>query len=155
MQALAVTGELTEGTRRALGAIWTTPPTPCAPSMRESMAVSKLNDLLMQFDYPDANVHAEKRSATTTPTQKLFLLNSPLSCKSGLVAKWQRACRRSRAPNEEQVTAAYRLLFAREPDSTERAVALNFLRKPGTAAIPQWERYAQLLLASNEMLYVD
>src|SRR5204863_2446119 len=26
----------------------------------------KLNDLLMQFDYPDANVHAEKRSVTTT-----------------------------------------------------------------------------------------
>src|SRR3989454_7656694 len=37
----------------------------------------KLNDLLMQFDYPDANVHAEKRSTTTTATQKLFVLNSP------------------------------------------------------------------------------
>src|SRR5262249_32611338 len=37
----------------------------------------KLDDLLMQWDYPDANVHAEKRSATTTPMQKLFVLNSP------------------------------------------------------------------------------
>ena len=37
----------------------------------------KLNDLLMQFDYPDANVHAEQRAVTTTPMQKLFVLNSP------------------------------------------------------------------------------
>jgi len=29
----------------------------------------KLNDLLMQFDYPDANVHAEQRSITTTAIQ--------------------------------------------------------------------------------------
>src|SRR6185436_19723364 len=37
----------------------------------------QLNSLLMQFDYPDANVHAEKRSNTTTAMQKLFALNSP------------------------------------------------------------------------------
>ncbi|HEV8542439.1 MAG TPA: DUF1549 and DUF1553 domain-containing protein, partial [Verrucomicrobiae bacterium] len=37
----------------------------------------KLNDTFMQFDYPDANVHAEKRTVTTTPIQKLFMLNSP------------------------------------------------------------------------------
>jgi hypothetical protein len=48
----------------------------------------KLADLLMQFDYPDANVHAEKRAVTTTPIQKLFLLNSPFI---------QRCCNRSRA----------------------------------------------------------
>src|SRR6185295_18004037 len=37
----------------------------------------KLNDMLVQFDYPDANVHAEKRAVTTTALQKLFVLNSP------------------------------------------------------------------------------
>jgi len=37
----------------------------------------KLNDVLMQFDYPDANVHAEWRSVTSTPMQKLFVLNGP------------------------------------------------------------------------------
>ncbi|MGZ8901263.1 MAG: DUF1549 and DUF1553 domain-containing protein, partial [Limisphaerales bacterium] len=37
----------------------------------------KLQDTLMQFDYPDANVHAERRANTTTPTQKLYLLNNP------------------------------------------------------------------------------
>src|SRR5207244_11605667 len=37
----------------------------------------KLNDLLMQFDYPAATVHAEKRCVTSTAIQKLFVLNSP------------------------------------------------------------------------------
>ncbi|HTD67047.1 MAG TPA: DUF1549 and DUF1553 domain-containing protein, partial [Candidatus Limnocylindria bacterium] len=36
----------------------------------------QLNGTLMQFDYPDANVHAEKRATTTTATQKLYALNS-------------------------------------------------------------------------------
>ncbi|MDP6795352.1 MAG: DUF1549 and DUF1553 domain-containing protein, partial [Verrucomicrobiota bacterium] len=36
----------------------------------------KLNDMLMQFDYPDPNVHAAKRSATTTAMQKLFVMNN-------------------------------------------------------------------------------
>jgi hypothetical protein len=34
-------------------------------------------------------------------------------------------------------------------------LALEFLRKPGTPEMTRWEQYAQLLLASNEMLYVD
>ncbi len=37
----------------------------------------------MQFDYPDANVHAEKRSVTITPMQKLFMLNSPFMVEAG------------------------------------------------------------------------
>ena len=46
----------------------------------------QLNSMLMQFDYPDANVHAESRSTTTTAMQKLFALNSPfiLDCAKSL-----------------------------------------------------------------------
>ena len=107
----------------------------------------------MQFDYPDANVHAEKRSATITPTQKLFLLNSAFMQKraAALGARLQAI----EATDEERITTAYRLLFSRLPDDEERALGLNFLRQPDTAEMPPWDRYAQLLLASNEMLYVD
>jgi hypothetical protein len=113
----------------------------------------QLNELLMQFDYPDANVHAEKRSVTTTPMQKLFILNSPfmLQHAAALAARIQGAAE----TDEDRVTFAYRLLFAREPDDAERALALDFLRQPNPAETTQWERYAQILLASNEMLYVD
>ena len=50
---------------------------------------------------------------------------------------------------------AYWLLFGREPEPTELKLALEFLRKPGTSEVTRWEQFAQLLLASNEMLYVD
>ena len=114
----------------------------------------KLNDLLMQFDYPDANVHAEKRSVTTTAGQKLFMLNSPfmLSQARALAARLKANPAES---DRSRVQRAYRLLFGREPEETEAKLALEFLRKPGTPEMTRWEQYAQLLLASSEMLYVD
>ncbi len=114
----------------------------------------KLNDLLMQFDYPDANVHAEKRSATITPTQKLFLLNSRF-VHARAVALASRLHTIAGEDEEMRLNAAGRLLFARVPDERERSLALDFLRQTGHADFILWERYLQLLLASNEMLYVD
>ncbi|MEW6302612.1 MAG: DUF1549 and DUF1553 domain-containing protein [Verrucomicrobiota bacterium] len=112
----------------------------------------KLNDLLMQFDYPDANVHAEKRATTTTAMQKLFLLNSPFVIGE---AKALAARLAEESSDSARVRRAYEWLFAREPDRTELKVALEFLRKPGAPEMSRWEQYAQMLLASNEMLYVD
>jgi len=114
----------------------------------------KLNDLLMQFDYPDANVHAEKRSVTTTASQKLFMLNSPfmLTQARALAA---RLGADPAASDRSRVERAYRLLFGRQPEETGVKLALEFLHKPGAPEMTRWEQYAQLLLASNEMLYVD
>jgi hypothetical protein len=114
----------------------------------------KLNDMLVQFDYPDANVHAEKRAVTTTPTQKLFLLNSPFMMERahGLA---ERLTSRSRESNRSRIQQAYQLLFAREPERAEVNVALEFLGKPPVGRMSRWEQYAQILLASNEMFYVD
>jgi len=114
----------------------------------------KLNDLLMQFDYPDANVHAEKRSVTTTASQKLFMLNSPfmLSQAKALAARLEANPAES---NRSRVQRVYRLLFSRPPEESELKLALEFLKKPDAPEMTRWEEYAQLLLASNEMLYVD
>ena len=148
---LYVAGELSEGPRGRSREL-------SDPLNRERTVYARvsrlqLNELLMQFDYPDANVHAEKRSVTTTPMQKLFLLNSPfmLQQAAALAARIQGAAE----TEEDRVRFASRLLFAREPDDRERALALDFLRQPSPAETTQWERYAQMLLASNEMLYVD
>ena len=54
-----------------------------------------------------------------------------------------------------RVERAYLVLFAREPDRAEMKLALEFLHRPATAEMSRWEQYAQMLLASNEMLYVD
>ena len=114
----------------------------------------QLNSVMMQFDYPDANVHAEKRATTTTAMQKLFVLNSPFMLERAKTL----AAKLTSNPKESErsrVERAYHLLFAREPDRTEMKLALEFLRRPATVEMGRWEQYAQMLLASNEMLYVD
>jgi hypothetical protein len=116
----------------------------------------KLNDLLMQFDYPDANIHAEQRSGTNTATQKLFMLNSPF-----MVAQSKALAARlaAEAPGDDaaRVRLAFRMLAAREPDADEVRLALDFLRRPQSqsAGMTRWEQYAQVLLVSNEASYVD
>jgi len=114
----------------------------------------KLNDLLMQLDYPDANVHAEKRSVTTTPMQKLYMLNSPLmQAQARDLAT--RITAISGVSETSRVQRVYRLLYGRDPQPAELSLALEYLQKPEAQGMPRWERYAQVLLVANEMLYVD
>ena len=149
---LAITGELTE----APGA--KSQPIDAPDNHRRTVyaGVSRLqlNDMLIQFDYPDANVHAERRSVTTTPMQKLFVLNSPFMQKRAAALATRLA---AAVPGDDaaRVTFAYRLLFSREPDNEERALAAKFLSGGAHEKMPRWEQYAQALLASNELLYVD
>jgi hypothetical protein len=65
---------------------------------------------------------------------------------------------KSAAPDDEgRIREAYRLLYGRAPDAGEVEPALEFLRRanPEDAGLTRWEQYAQVLIASNEALYVD
>jgi TorA maturation chaperone TorD len=85
--------------------------------------------------------------------QKLFVLNGPFVLGQ---AKALAARVAAEAPDDEaRVLRAYQLLFAREPDREELDLAVAFLRQTDESAVSRWERYAQVLLASNEALYVD
>lgn len=114
----------------------------------------ELNKTLMLFDYPDANVHAARRSTSTTPTQKLYVMNSPFIIEQS--KQLARRIQQSGADDAARIRHAYILLFAREPEAEELAIAREFLQQPATEAGPNaWEQLAQALLATNEMLYVD
>jgi hypothetical protein len=123
-------------------------------TVRARVSRLKLNELLMQFDYPDANVHAEKRSVSTTATQKLFLLNSPfvMACAQSLAA---RLASDSDGSDLRRIQAAYRLLFGRQAEPSEVKLGVQFLSRSCDSGASRWDEYAQLLLVSNEMLYVD
>ncbi len=114
----------------------------------------KLNDVLLQFDYPDANVHAEKRSVTTTATQKLFVLNSPFMLAQA-TALAERLTRDPEQTNRDRVKTAYLLLYGRPVTTAELKLAVEFLGRSETSEMPRWEQYAHTLLAANEMMYVD
>ena len=55
------------------------------------------------------------------------------------------------------IRAAYRLCFQRDPDARELRLGLAFLAMPTRPddKLTRWQQYAQVLLASNEMMYVD
>lgn len=114
----------------------------------------ELNRTLMLFDYPDANVHAARRSPSVMPTQKLFVLNSPfmIAQSKALAERLQKV----KGDDKARVRFAYELLFSRQPATTEIDGALEFLHgDSGDASMTGWQQYAQALLATNEMLYVD
>ncbi len=114
----------------------------------------ELNRTLMLFDYPDANVHAARRSPSVMPTQKLFILNSPfmITQSKALAERLQKL----KGDDQARVRTAYELLFSREPQAQETGMALDFLRQDNVeAGMTGWQQFAQALLATNEMLYVD
>lgn len=114
----------------------------------------ELNKTLMLFDYPDANVHAARRSSSTTPTQKLFVMNSPFMIEqSKNLAK--RLCG-IKGDDASRVRLAYELLYSRQPEPMEVRYALDFLQATiDDQGMTNWDQLAQALLATNEMLYVD
>jgi mono/diheme cytochrome c family protein len=115
------------------------------------------------FDFPSPNETAGERLLTTVPQQALYLLNSPfVTQQARLLAKRSQAGG-SAAP-QERIGRLYRLAYSRGPDPEEVALGLQFLQ--GAAQIPglggpaaqdlgPWERYAQLLIAANEFIFID
>lgn len=112
-----------------------------------------LNPLLALFDFPDPNVHAASRAETTTPLQKLFVMNSPFIVKQAELLAGR--CRDHSADDAERIDWVYQTLFGREVTNEERQPALEFLGKADDTHPARWQQYAQVLLASNEMLIVD
>jgi hypothetical protein len=115
----------------------------------------ELDGLLRLFDFPDANVTADKRVVTTVPQQQLFALNSEFMATQAKA--FAARVEKLGTTDAERIAAAYRLAFGRAPESREVELAERFLKlppKPGDK-LTRWQQYAQVLLASNELMYVD
>lgn len=109
-----------------------------------------LNPLLARFDFPDPNAHSAKRVATTTPLQKLFLMNSEFMSRNAAEVAKQTLSAETSTPS--RITFLYRKLFGRSPSRPEREWAGRYLQDDETET---WTNYTQALLISNEMLFVD
>jgi hypothetical protein len=113
------------------------------------------------FDYPNPDVSASQRLATTVPQQALFMLNSPFV--------QEQARRLARRPiiaaaesDEARIRALYRIIHQRAPEREEAEAARRFLQRPEEAAamsgpetLSRVAEFAQVLLASNELAFVD
>jgi hypothetical protein len=126
-------------------------------------------DLFSSFDYPDPSVTVEARPETTSPSQALYLMNSPL-----VVEASRKLVAAATGEGRERVERLYLAALGRRPNASEEARALRFVDgnvalqpsmgadvgKPAPVPDPAaqaeaWRAFAQVLLVSNEFLYVD
>jgi mono/diheme cytochrome c family protein len=139
-----------------------------------------LPSLFRTFDFASPDTHSPQRFTTTVPQQSLYMLNSPFvrDQARSLAARGELAS--ASAPGE-RIERLYRLALSRVPSERELSWGLAFLAdeesrppepnaiaadgaaKPVEDAKPNdsarafspWERYVQIVLASNEFVYVD
>ena len=106
----------------------------------------ELDPMLALFDFPDPNLHSSGRKDTTTPLQKLFLLNNPLVIKQ---AKLLAERINSGENPSHKIDMAYALLFGRKPTAQELQIGLQYLENK------EIHNYTQALLCTNEFSWID
>lgn len=124
---------------------------------------------LSTFDYPIIDTNCTRRVPSATPLQSLAMMNDKSIWEAaGLVAAQAAAMGKGpdpARPEQARIEAAYLLTLSRKPNAREIALAEEFLHRQkdiyttGDHASRAKERafqdLAQMLLSSNEFLYVD
>ena len=107
------------------------------------------------FDFPDANITSAKRSETTVPQQQLFVLNSPFMVEQA--RSFAKRLQQEETGTAPRIHRAFQLAYGRLPSPQELKLGLAYLSVEDTEAnkLTRWERYAQVLLGSNEFMYLD
>ena len=124
----------------------------------------KKHPFLSLFDGADPNVSTDRRHATITPAQSLFLMNDPFvhECATGLAKRVTAAA----DDDGERVRLAFELTLGREPDADDFVRAGGFLARyreklasagqpPDARDLAAWSAYARVLMTSNGFLYVE
>jgi mono/diheme cytochrome c family protein len=111
------------------------------------------------FDIASPDQSSPRRPQTTVPQQALFLMNSPF------VVERARALAAlpeitSAADSADRIQALYRRLFQRAATADELDIGRQFVAVAETemsseVKLSPWEQYAQLLLLTNEGMYID
>jgi len=126
-----------------------------------------LPGMFRTFDFASPDQHSPQRFVTTVPQQALFMMNSPFFVEQARAVAARPEMTALAGP-EQRIRQLYRLVYARDPAPQELEIGLRFIRsaEPTAAVIPAstgggsmpltpWEQYAQVLLMSNEFMFVD
>jgi hypothetical protein len=117
-----------------------------------------LPTLFRTFDFASPDQSAERRTRTTVPQQALFGMNSPFVIRQ---ARDLAACPEVAKPADaaDQVKVLYRLVLQRLPDADELRIGTGFLAaaaaNPEKSSLTPLEQFAQVLLLTNELMFVD
>jgi hypothetical protein len=119
-----------------------------------------LPDLFRTFDYASPDSSSARRFYTTVPQQALFFMNSPFVVEQAksLAGRADPTCAHT---DEQRLRLLYEWAFERAPSREEITWALNFVRTPPKAplsdhpGLDRWQEFAQVLLMSDEFVFVD
>ncbi len=100
------------------------------------------------FDAADSTALVSQRSESTVAPQALFLLNHPFAVAQAH-ALAGRILREGPPDNAGKIERVYLLLFGRPPSAREREIGLQAVNEGA------WAEYCQVLLCTNEFIYVD
>ena len=118
------------------------------------------DEFMRLFDFPAMRATVSERLPNTVPQQYLFMMNN-----SYMLHRAERFA--SRLAQESQTTElrierAYRLLYGRLPTGEEQQIGLEFLKEQeakeriaGSDDRSRMVRYLQVLLSSNEFMYLE
>jgi hypothetical protein len=104
-----------------------------------------------------------QRPQSIVPQQYLFLMNSSFMVQraQSLVGRLHGAAE----SNEQRIKTAYQLLYNRSPGPLELQIGMEFVEgdpanddsvdsESDSQRLSSWTRYAQVLLSSNEFMFV-
>ncbi len=123
-----------------------------------------LPSLFRVFDFANPDLSTAQRDTTTVPQQALFFLNSPFVMAQACTLVNQPAFQRLK-DETGRIRHLYQSIYQRDPSSEEIQRGLRFLQATPAStaaeepnrkqALTPQERYAQVLLMSNELMFVD
>ena len=101
------------------------------------------------FDFANPDATTGNRPETTVPQQALFAMNSPF-VRVQADALVQRVT--GIADHQQRIEALYRHVLSRNPSPEEIQLSRAFIEQ--TPDFP-WTQFAQVLLMSNEFMFID
>ncbi len=108
---------------------------------------------LRLFDFPLMRATVEQRPSSIVPQQFLFFMNSSFMVQRAKALVVQ--LHQLDDSNEERIKHAYELLYTRSPEPAELEIGLSFVSAESDGnTLSSWDRYAQILLSSNEFMFV-
>ncbi|MCA9041160.1 MAG: DUF1553 domain-containing protein, partial [Planctomycetaceae bacterium] len=117
--------------------------------------------LFRVFDVASPDVSTPKRPQTTVPQQALFSMNSPFVIEQAKSLAEHTA--QAGEDSGARIVKMYQLTFARMPSEAEQTAARAFIEStslpaganPEAPHFTPWDKLAQVLLMTNEFMFVD
>jgi hypothetical protein len=107
------------------------------------------------FDFASPDTTSPQRFTTTVPQQALFLMNSPFAVREAKELLKLSEIANATEPTD-RIDRLYRIVYQRDPTAEELETGLKFVSTGSESKrLGVWEQYAQVLLESNEFVFVD